>query len=113
MLRNNADARRCSPMLIFRAWATRGFMTFQTIDNNLSTLTGPFPSSRGPLYQNEVKCSAFDMEMIFHSHGKSHFHKKGCLLGLIVKVRGFETRKWPITDSKNNFTEIHISRPTL
>ena len=25
----------------------------------------PFPSSPGPLYQNEVKCSAFDMEMLF------------------------------------------------
>ena len=25
----------------------------------------PFPSSPGPLYQNEVKCSAFDMETIF------------------------------------------------
>ena len=24
-----------------------------------------FPSSPGPLYQNEVKCSAFDMEMLF------------------------------------------------
>ena len=34
----------------------------------------PFPSSPGPLYQNEVKCSAFDMEMIFHSHAhKTHF----------------------------------------
>ena len=31
----------------------------------------------GPLYQNEVKCSAFDMEIIFHSHeNKNHFHKK-------------------------------------
>ena len=41
----------------------------------------PFPSSPGPLYQNEVKCSAFDMEIIFHSHAsKSHFHKKGCAL---------------------------------
>ena len=40
-----------------------------------------------PLYQNEVKCSAFDMEMIFHSHAnKTHFHKKSCALG---------TRKWP------------------
>ena len=28
----------------------------------------PFPSSPGPLYQNEVKCSAFDMHMIFHFH---------------------------------------------
>ena len=58
----------------------------------------PFPSSPGPLYQNEVKRSAFDMEMIFHSYtNKTHFHKKGCALGLILKVRVFETRKWLIT----------------
>ena len=37
-----------------------------------------------PLYQNEFKCSAFDREMIFHSH---HFHKKGCALGLIFHLR--------------------------
>ena len=55
------------------------------------------PSSPGPLYQNEVKCSAFHMEMTLHSHAnKSHFHKKGCALGLILKVRVFGTRKWPI-----------------
>ena len=28
-------------------------------------LNRPFPSSSGPLYQNEVKCSAVDMEIIF------------------------------------------------
>ena len=28
----------------------------------------PFPCSPGSLYQNEVKCSAFDMKLIFHSH---------------------------------------------
>ena len=57
----------------------------------------PFPSFPGPLYQNEVRCSSFDMEMIFHSHAnKTHFHKKGCTLGLILKVRCFGTRKWPI-----------------
>ena len=57
----------------------------------------PFPSSSGPLYQNEVKCSAFDMEMISHSHAnKTHFHKKGAALGLILKVRVFGTQKWPI-----------------
>ena len=61
------------------------------------SINGPFPSSPWPLYQNEVKCSAFDMEMIFHSHAnKTHFHKKGCALGLILKVRVFGTRKWPI-----------------
>ena len=57
----------------------------------------PFPSSSGPLYQNEVKCSAFDMETIFHSYAnKTHFHKNGCALGLILKVRVFGTRKWSI-----------------
>ena len=53
----------------------------------------PFPSSPGPLYQNEVKCSAFDMEMIFHSYANNtHFLKKGCALGLILKVRVLELR---------------------
>ena len=62
----------------------------------------PFPSSPGPLYQNEVKCSAFDMQMIFHSHAnKTRFHKKGCALGLILKVRVFGTRKWPICYHKH------------
>ena len=56
-----------------------------------------FPSSPGPLYQNEVKCSTFDEEMIFHSYAnKTHIHKKGCTLGLILKVRVFGTGKWPI-----------------
>ena len=58
---------------------------------------GPFPSSPGPLYQNEFKCSAFDMEMILYSHGnQTRFHKNGCALGLILKLRVFGTRKWPI-----------------
>ena len=49
----------------------------------------PFQSSHGPLFQNEGRCSAFDMEIIFHSHAnKTHFHKKG--------VRVFGTRKRPI-----------------
>ena len=60
-----------------------------------------------PLYLNEVRCSAFDTEMIFHSHAnKIHFHKKGCALDLILKVRVFGTRKWPI--SFVNF-EAHLS----
>ena len=57
----------------------------------------PFPSFPGPLFQNESRCSAFDMEIIFHSHAnKTHFHKKGCAPSLILKVRVFGTRKWPI-----------------
>ena len=47
----------------------------------------PFPSSPGPLFQNEGRCSAFDMEIIFHSHAnKTHFHKKGRAPSLILKV---------------------------
>ena len=31
-----------------------------------------------PLFQNEGRCSVFDMEIIFHSHAnKTHLHKKG------------------------------------
>ena len=68
------------------------------INNFLLYSNRPFSSSPQPLCQNEVKCSAFDMEMIFHSHAtKTHFNKKGCALGLILEVRGFGTRlKWPI-----------------
>ena len=28
----------------------------------------PFRSSPRPLFQNEGRCSAFDLEIIFHSH---------------------------------------------
>ena len=54
----------------------------------------PLPSSPGPLYKNEVQCSAFNVEMIFHSHpNKSYFPKKGCALRLILKARVFGTRR--------------------
>ena len=37
------------------------------------------------------------MEISFLSHAnKTHFHKKGCPPSLILKVRVFGTRKWPI-----------------
>ena len=57
----------------------------------------PFPSSPGPLFQNEGRCSAFDTEIIFHANtNKTHFYKKGCAPSLILKVRVFGTRNWPI-----------------
>jgi len=69
-------------------------LTRSTIFKHFNRL---FPSSLTPLYQNEVKYSAFDMEMIFHSHAnKTHFNKKGCALDLILKVRDFGTRQWAI-----------------
>ena len=37
------------------------------------------------------------MKMTFHSHAnKTHFHKKGGTLGLLLKVRVLGTQKWPI-----------------
>ena len=63
----------------------------------LDSATGHFRVPPGPLFQTEGRCSAFDMEIIFHSHAnKTHFHKKGCAPSLILKVRVFGTRKWPI-----------------
>ena len=62
-------------------------------------LIRPFLSSPGPLYQNEVKSSAFDMKMIFHSHAnKTCFHKKGCALGLILS-EGFWNSKVACSDT--------------
>ena len=46
--------------------------------------------------------------MIFHSHAnKTHFYKKACALGLILKVRVFGTRKWPIA-----FLPISLMSPS-
>ena len=67
------------------------------------------PSRIGPLYQNKVKCSAFDIEMNFHPRSNnSHFHKKGCPLGLILKVRVFGTRKWPITTGSEYYMQLIV-----
>ena len=82
--------------IVFREWR-RGVLKRVIAVEFVYYINRPFPSSPRPLYQNEVKCSAFDVEMIFHSHAnKTQFHKKGCALGLILKVRVFGTRKWPI-----------------
>ena len=38
----------------------------------------PFPSFPGPLFENEAKCSVFDVEMIFHSYAnKTHLRVFG------------------------------------
>ena len=72
----------------------------------------------GPLFQNQGRCSAFDMEIIFQSHAnKTHFHKKGCASSLILKVRVFGTRKWPIFPTRfpnqtlSNFFLFKIIKP--
>ena len=70
----------------------------------------PFPSFPGPLFQNEGRCSAFNMEIIFHSlANETHFHKKSCAPSLILKVRVFGTRKWPIVF--NNWRTLAMRTP--
>ena len=54
----------------------------------------PFPSSPGPLYQNEG--SAFDVAMIFHSHAKLLIVTRKVVQLAFLKVGVFGTRKWPI-----------------
>ena len=57
----------------------------------------PFPSSKKSHLQSEAKCEAIDMKMIFnYDANKTHFHNKGFALSLVLKVRFFGTRKWPI-----------------
>ena len=76
------------------------FIWFQINLFNSFTYNRPFSSSPRPLFENEGKGSAFDMEIYFHSHANNpHFHKKGCAPSLILKVRVFGTRKWPIHSS--------------
>ena len=59
----------------------------------------PFPSSKKSHFQSEAKCEAIDMKMIFNYYANiSHFHNKGFALSLVLKVRFFGTRKWPIND---------------
>ena len=43
---------------------------------------------------NEAKCKTFLVKMIFYYHAnKTHFHKNGFALGLVLRVRVFGTRK--------------------
>ena len=73
----------------------------------------PFPSSPGPLFQNEGRCSAFDMDITFHSHAnKTHFHKKGCAPSLILKVRVLESEV-PYCSVEHHFTKTRLKRQFL
>ena len=72
----------------------------QTSRINPFSPSRPFTSSHEPLYQNKVKCSAFNIET-FHSHAnKTHF-------GLILKVKVFGTCKRPIRPN------IHIYKSSI
>ena len=66
----------------------------------------PFPSSKKSHLQSKAKCDAIDMKMIFnYAANKTHFHNKGFALSLVLKVRFFGTRKWPIWKGAGHVTE--------
>ena len=71
----------------------------------------PFPSSKKSHFQSEAKCEAIDMKMVFYCDAnKTHFHNKGFALSLVLKVRFFGTRKWPMA---TNFTNKCAARAML
>ena len=59
-------------------------------------LSRPFPSSPDHMYQNEVKCSAFDMGMILYFHANNSFSQERLCTWPHFESEGFGDRKWPI-----------------
>ena len=61
----------------------------------------PFPSSKKSHFQNEAKCEAIDMKMIFNYYAnKTHFHNK-VALSLVLKVRFLELGNGLFADAIN------------
>lgn len=57
----------------------------------------PFPSCAKPLFQSEANCETIDMKMFFYSRvNEAHFHNKGFAPNVVLKVRAFGSRKWPL-----------------
>ena len=57
-----------------------------------------------------ISFEAIDVKMIFYSLvNKTHFHKKGFALRLVLKGRIFGFRKWPIAFSHE--PEFPVSQP--
>ena len=71
-------------------------------DRRSGNCNRPFPSSPGPLYQNEVRCLTFLVEMNFICmRMKNHFHIKGWAPNIVLIQRPGGTRKWPILAAAN------------
>ena len=74
----------------------------------------PFPSSKKTHFQSEAKCEAIDMKMIFnYDANKTHFHNKGFALSLVLKVRFFGNRKWPISTQCTRVQVLQFPWPLL
>ena len=47
--------------------------------------------------RSQVQNLSRDNDFFYYHANKTHFHKKGFALGLVLRVRVFGTRKWPIS----------------
>ena len=75
-------------------------------------IIGHFRVLLGLRIKTRLSAQAFDMEMSFHSHAnKTHFHKKGCALDLILKVRVCGTRRWPVHFTNFGIMNTHVRWP--
>ena len=66
----------------------------------------PFPSSLGPLFENEGRCLAFDMLIIFHSHAnKTHY--VSFIFGKLLRV----TQSKEKTGFRERYGSVSFARP--
>ena len=63
------------------------------IETSVISKNWPFPSSPGLCIITRLSAQPSIWQWFFIRMKKTHFHKKGCTLGLILKVRVFGTRK--------------------
>ena len=60
-------------------------------------IIGHFRVAPKPLFQSEAMCEAIDMKMTRYSHAnETLFTRKVLFFNLVLKMRVFGTRKWPI-----------------
>ena len=80
---------------------------FVQLQTSLILFNRPFPISKKFHFPNEAKCETFVVEMSFnYDANKTHFHNKGFALSLVLKVKLFGTRKWPISFNLTNVGEF-------
>ena len=56
------------------------------------------------LKQGQVQNVSYEKVFYYHAN-KTNFHKKGLALGLVLRVRVFGTRKWPIGGGSTIFIQ--------
>ena len=76
----------------------------------------PFPSSLLLLFQYESKCAqnhSYENEFALHENehvGKTHFHKNGFALRLILRLRQKRTRKWSVRSGIRGPQVLSVAR---